>query len=585
MTKLSNALIAISLIFLFYSCGVKSDVIERMEEIKCVGDKNPEMALNMIDSLNIQIREESEYTQRKYDLLKTRLKDKAYIKHTNDITIIKILHYFEDNGSINEKQEAYYYAGSVYRDLQDTPRALDYFHLAEEVAENNPECDSVILRNTYSQIHVLMYSVQDYKKAYEYALKEYGISAKINKVDLTSLNHVGISYLCLDSISKAKMWFDIELDSISKQTDLSKYADNIYSLLYNYSLMRDKERSTVCYNLSKTLDSEGVYTDKYIALGEYYLLQGKTDSAIICYNYRITHNNNLTNKYDVSKSLFKIYAAKGTLDKAIHYASMYVDACDSLDLGRRQELASTVNNQFQYHFDKEKEIKIQEEKDKFRFMVIIVSVVSILCITFLGLLLLYRKNRYMKRLLKLSKELDGIGNTQEEVEEMISEKKIELNSSRKTYKKTEEEFETLMKKIHQISIEIEEQNKELKNNEKILRERIEQNKSLFSLIHKAKLETDSKDVVDVVRKSSLGVKDMTSSQWEQLYVAIDELYPDFKQLMTDKLGRFSELQMQVCYLLKIGLSNTKIMNMTGVAKTTLWRWVKRYNWVLTNDMQ
>ena len=307
MTKLLNALLSISLILLLYSCEFKVDVIEKMEEIKCVGDKNPEMALDMLDSLTVQIREESEYAKKKYDLLKIRLNDKAFIKHTNDITIKNILPYFEDNGSIDEKQEAYYYAGSVYRDLQDTPRALEHFHHSEELAENNPGCDSVMLRNTYSQIHVLLYSVQDYKKAYEYALKEYDISQKINKIDLTALNHVGISYFCLDSLAKAKMWFDIELDSISKQPDFSKYEDNIYSLLYNYSLMKDLEKSTICYNLSKTLKSDGVYTDKYIALGEYYTLIGKADSAIMCFKQRVSVDNSLRNRYDSTKSLFRLY--------------------------------------------------------------------------------------------------------------------------------------------------------------------------------------------------------------------------------------------------------------------------------------
>ncbi|MBR4921953.1 MAG: hypothetical protein IKZ62_11670, partial [Prevotella sp.] len=45
----------------------------------------------------------------------------------SDLMIKKLMSYFEDKGSLNEKQEVFYYAGSVYRDLQDTPRALEYF--------------------------------------------------------------------------------------------------------------------------------------------------------------------------------------------------------------------------------------------------------------------------------------------------------------------------------------------------------------------------------------------------------------------------------------------------------------------------
>ena len=42
-------------------------------------------------------------------------------------TLSHLLNYFEEKGSLPEKQEVTYYAGSVYRDLQDAPRSMEYF--------------------------------------------------------------------------------------------------------------------------------------------------------------------------------------------------------------------------------------------------------------------------------------------------------------------------------------------------------------------------------------------------------------------------------------------------------------------------
>ena len=41
--------------------------------------------------------------------------------------------------------------------------------------------------------------------------------------------------------------------------------------------------------------------------------------------------------------------------------------------------------------------------------------------------------------------------------------------------------------------------------------------------------------------------------------------------------------MQVCYLLRIGLSGVQIRNLTALSRATVWRWVKKYDWVLTLD--
>ena len=34
------------------------------------------------------------------------------------------------------------------------------------------------------------------------------------------------------------------------------------------------------------------------------------------------------------------------------------------------------------------------------------------------------------------------------------------------------------------------------------------------------------------------------------------------------------------YLLRIGLSKRQIMNMTDMARVTIWRWEKKFEWVL-----
>ena len=151
--------------FLILASCSKDPLLDRMKTIQDVGDSNPRQALLMLDSLGVQVRSQSEYVKNKYDLLKIRLNDKAYITHNSDIVIKNLVKYFEEEGSLLEKQEVNYYAGSVYRDLLDTPRALEHFFKSLEYADQNKELDSIMVCNTYSNLSDLYYKVQDYKNA------------------------------------------------------------------------------------------------------------------------------------------------------------------------------------------------------------------------------------------------------------------------------------------------------------------------------------------------------------------------------------------------------------------------------------
>ena len=112
-----------------------------------------------------------------------------------------------------------------------------------------------------------------------------------------------------------------------------------------------------------------------------------------------------------------------------------------------------------------------------------------------------------------------------------------------------------------------------------LTEQAEQNKRVIKMLHQSELEGKAEDVVQAVRDSALGKGDMTTADWKKLYQAVDELYPSFKDRLLQELGTFTQQQMQVCYLMRIGLSNRQIQNMTNLPRSTVWRWVKKYDWV------
>ena len=187
------------LLAVFTTACSKQTVLDDLEHIKNIGNENPQTALVMLDSLEFEVRESNDYVRSKYDLLRVRLNDKADNSPNSDILIRRLIGYFESEGSQSEKQEVYYYAGSVYRDLHDTPQALENFFKSLDFAHNNKDCDSIMMRNTYSNLTYLQYRAQNYANAVSMAEKELSICKQLKTDCVLPYLHLGSAYLALDS--------------------------------------------------------------------------------------------------------------------------------------------------------------------------------------------------------------------------------------------------------------------------------------------------------------------------------------------------------------------------------------------------
>ena len=137
--------------------------------------------------------------------------------------------------------------------------------------------------------------------------------------------------------------------------------------------------------------------------------------------------------------------------------------------------------------------------------------------------------------------------------------------------------------LQRVNDELSDYDDALKEKERQLSEKMDQAKTFIKLLHQSELENKVEDVLYAIRQSSNGKKDMKTSDWKQLYQAVDEMYPLFKDRFVKELGNFTEQQMQVCYLMRVGLSKPQIQNMTNLSRVTIWRWVKKYDWILTPD--
>lgn len=554
-----------------FSCGSKKDLLEHMDEIKHTGETNPELALRMLDSIQAEVSGNDEYIQNKYHLLNIRLNDKAYIQPASDIMIRRLVDYFMEGGTEAEKQEVLYYAGSVYRDLNDTPKALEFFHQSKDVAADNPEgCDSLMLAKTFSNLTWLYYSVQDYDNALDMAKKEWTAFAGLRMENPRTLVHIGTAQLKKQDENGAAETFKKALRMIQKPKSDDIDEDLCSALLYQFSYLTMKEEAAVCRRMMVRFEKTMSYNaDDYLALGEYYKLTGQQDSMVYCLNQVIDGRLSGEGVYDATKILFDYYDRKGDIVEANRYARWFVMVSDTLNLGGRQELAATVNNQYQYHRNQREEQRLRNENSRNKTLLLFVLLASSLMLTGGLLFFFYRKNRRLKEDVAMQNELLKLRKDKNALEMEISAQQSQIDTMKAS---VQEKVEL----VAHYQAEIERYDQDSAAKEKELKEKIKQNKSLIGMLNQMHFTVNNEDVVQKVRKAAVGQYTMKEKDWDAFCGAIDLLYPDYKDILAEKLGKFNHNQMLVCYLMRIGITPPQIQHLLNLPRTTVWRWTSRY---------
>ena len=528
---MNKLLLLLALVLALVSCGDGS-LLSEMERVKKCGDTDPVLAARMLDSLALDVEEARKYTRMKYELLKVRLNDRAGVQPTSDKMVRHIVEFFAEKGNAADRQEAFFYTGSVYRDLQDTPRALEYFFKSVDAAGGSGDCDSVLLRDAYSNLSYLYYNVQDGQDALDMAKKEYDLSHSLHDIPVNTVARLGNAYLATGDTVKAISCFREEMTAILR----GGYDSNgLYALLLSFSDLGMVREASECMDAIRRRKVGREDSFAYNAIGAYYAMRGAVDSAALYYEKVMSLGRDGANMCEAAKRLQRYYSQKGDLQRADRYAGIFIRLTEELDLEKNQRLAATVSNRYKYHLD-QRLMQKNEEDSMFYWRLSVFSIIAMAVLAFEFVVLYVRKrNSAQAELSRKEREQAGINGELRKIEERLHSAQLELD------------------------------------------DKTRQSKSLLQMLSKAELADAAEDIVEHVKASASGKKPLSYSEWRKLFAAVDSLYPAFRQQILDNAGNVSEQQM--CYLMKIGMKSFQIQNVMGLSRTTVWRWTSMCKWV------
>ena len=529
------------------------DLMQRADSIMNVNDDSAKVAIRMLDGIKSQLPEFSQSQKMRYELLRHKAMNKACITFTSDSVMKKVVDYYDNHGSANERMLANYVLGCVYRDMYEAPMALEYYNKATEQADTTAaDCDYGTLYRVYSQMGFLFskqylpYQLLDaFGKAVKYAyLAKDTLNAIINYQNREN----AYSYLGnKDSV----IAINLHAATMFKQIGNNYAAAIAFGCNYNYYV--EKEDTLNALKTFKAYFSTGYegnseYEDSkaYVLCqkGTYYMFTAQLDFA---YN-NLQQSLRLCKSYSIkaatTKALAQYYAKVNQPAMAMKYALQSSEYNDSDLIEARKTQLQQV--QAMYDYSRNQEVAKRAEQKAKRSMQMNYMIVLACIMLFLLLSYIYRKQLALKKkkiaVSKLLYEdsLLKLKRLQDEKAKLVSE-----NDNKLVQIITEKE-----KTINKLKAEIND---------------IQEKYSLSSMSDVELALMDSSIYKKIKFIEVHPKKNMSEEDWKELADTVEELIPNFIPMLKN---RVSDRDYRICLLIRLEIPASlmaRLLNLSDAA--------------------
>lgn len=433
-----------TLLYILVGCTENRVQMQRLQVIDSLMEAHPQAAYDSLcrfDSL--EVPDASRKVAMKCRMLMAKAQNKLYLQLSADTKFQEVVDYYDSWGTDNEKMQAYYLLGCVYRDQKDAPKAMMSYKKAVECADTlSKECDYSTLSKVYGQMADIYRFQYLHKEAigYEQKYGYYAARVKDNVSFIQSFDFIANEYLGLGDTLKA-------IEQTQKCHELFKMhgmqklaAKTLPTLIYIY-LQRSQYNEARCYmdiyeKESGLFNREGNIQEKYEHYyklkGMFYLGVNRIDSAE--YYYRKLGRYGF--KYETAQGLLAIYRICLNSDSIKKYSVLCEQEMDKILNSTQADAVIQANSLYDYkRLQKQmSDMVIQEEKNKN----------VLLLMGFIALFFsIYVYNKYKNnlrkkeiRLAKLNKEyLQAVDNAQNTIADYMELKKNTTLFEQKMIKK------------------------------------------------------------------------------------------------------------------------------------------------------
>ena len=482
----------------------------------------PDSAVALLEALKADSPQWDKATQMYHNLLTVKARDKAYITHTSDSLMLSVLNFYEHGGDKQLLPEAYYYMGRTYRDMNDAPRALEYYQKAVDMMPGEEHLK--IKTKVYAQIGSLFLYQRLYDKAMSAFKNSYqcdsilkdtvGIIYNLRDMALcyanTNRNEIGIEYL------KQAIGYAENIKNERMSLIASSQLASLYLQRGDYELAYDAIKPSL--NNINTANVSSVYS--IVASVHQHL--NHRDSASYYYNKLLVYGDTYA-KAEAYFQLAKMSIENSKDSEVVTLLEHYYQQADTRKSLAATESLAQMSSLYDYQVHERENEKAQHKANNLRLYLLLgFAVFSIICFILFAYVQYYRRKELMVKI-----HMDQLASIHEE----------EHKRSLEYIRENEDKIAKLKETINN-----------LQDNEKLLRDHLENSLKHLTLDNEmAKMKIEQrKQATQTIEASDLRISlieqandghRLLDNKIKEIETLLNDYYPHF----TDKIWSIEKI--------------------------------------------
>lgn len=492
--------------------------------------------------------------------------NKAFVPFTSDSLAKDVVSYFDRHGSSNEQMKAHYLLGCVYRDLGESPCAVDcYLDAINKADTTAKDCDFYLLSTVYSQMANIYYKQLLLSNEIEarHQASHYAFRADSIYFYILNLESVAGSYILMNKKDKAMNYLQYAMASYHKNGYKKDELRTTKTLIYLYTCNSDSNNLLKAKKLIDKYETEFDLSNDnkelplserqyYYYKGRYYGDIGNLDSAEVCFRKVYRPNMSYTAQNSMYKGLLSVFQKRHISDSIAKYAQLYCEANDSSIAKKDQELTAQMAASYNYSLYQKEAIENESKTNKTRMILL-----TFVFLVIISTILIWRKYQNIKR-----KRLAEIENLKTEHVRATDEYSRNLYTMQLLDKSRQQDIASMQKDSLEYENKMTELKEENQRLEKAIK-RIEQQKGISQYLE----NTIGFMRTDIVRHLKdldyIPLSTMNEKDWRELDKQVREYFP---HLLLDlhNSPKITTQKIQVCLLVIIKVSDSSISNWLGL---------------------
>lgn len=524
---------------------------------------NPQRAVAMLDSMAPMMAGAPKHEQMFHRLLQIKAADKSYIKHSSDSTILSLVEYYETKGDKTLLPEAYYYAGKIYRDLNDAPRALEYYQKAAEIT---PEENLKLKGRIYFQSGRLLLNQALYSQAIDiYKKTLYYDTRRNDSIDIIDTSRDLAYTYNKDGQKDSCLHYYNEAYRLAKETNNIRLKMSVLAQMASFYIEnKDYVKAKECLQPELNANFEKNRSPIHTMALKICMNTQQYDSAHF-YAKELLKVGTIYARQTASRCLTELALRENNNEDAIKYLRLFNEYTDSVKTITATESVNRMNSLYNYNL-REKENLILKADNANKKLTLAITISLIFTLFVILITYIYRNKQKQKlqteRLRRLKKVL------YEQSAEYIQKNNEKITALEQEIKRTSDENLLLIERIEEQRADL------ILANETAIRKQAKNESA------KARIATT--DIYKSIQNHIKRDKVINAQEWKELDAMINREIIDFKTNLYSYYN-ISPHEYHICMLIRLEFSPTDIATLLGCTTSAVSKARKRLQEKFFND--